>query len=71
MQMSNWHLQYIVVELQKLGLVDEEELEGSNKMLFSAALTYVASLMSNMLQLLRLVLILGARNDDWWDFSSK
>lgn len=51
-------------QLDKLGLIDNEELEGSNKMLFSAALTYVASLLSSLLQLLRLVLILGNRNDD-------
>lgn len=51
-------------ELYKLGIVTNEELEGSNKMLFSAALTYVASLLSNLLQLLRLVLILGSRRDD-------
>jgi len=50
-------------ELQKLGLVDNEELNGTSKMLFSAALTYVASLLSSLLQLLRLVLILG-RHDD-------
>lgn len=51
-------------ELEKLGIVNSEELEGSNKMLFAAALTYVASLLSNLLQLLRLVLILGSRRDD-------
>lgn len=51
-------------QLEKLGIVDSEELEGSNKMLFSAALTYVAGLLSNLLQLLRLVLILGSRRDD-------
>jgi len=58
-------------QLEKLGIVNSEELEGSNKMLFSAALTYVASLLSNLLQLLRLVLILGSRRDDWWNFSCK
>ena len=51
-------------QLEKLGIVNSEELEGSNKMLFSAALTYVAGLLSNLLQLLRLVLILGSRRDD-------
>lgn len=51
-------------ELLKLGIVNSEELEDSNKMLFSAALTYVAGLISNLLQLLRLVLILGSRRDD-------
>ena len=51
-------------QLEKLGIVNSEELEGSNKMLFSAALTYVAGLLSNLLQLLRLILILGSRRDD-------
>lgn len=50
-------------ELQKLGLVNSEELDGSKKMLFSAALTYVASLLSTLLQLLRLLVILGRRDD--------
>lgn len=50
-------------ELKKLGLVNSEELEGSEKMLFSAALTYVASLLSTLLQLLRLLTILGRRDD--------
>jgi len=57
-------------QLEKLGLVDSVELDGTSKMLFSAALTYVASLLSSLLQLLRLVLILG-RHDDWWNFSCK
>jgi len=50
-------------ELEKLGLVDSSELDGCDKMLFSAALTYVASLLSTLLQLLRLLLILGRRDD--------
>lgn len=50
-------------ELQKLGLINDDELEGSKKMLFSAALTYVASLLSTLLQLLRLLIILGRRDD--------
>lgn len=50
-------------ELINLGLIDSEELRGCSKMLFSAALTYVAGLLSNLLQLLRLILILG-RHDD-------
>lgn len=51
-------------QLYSLGIVDNEELKGCSKMLFSAALTYVAGLLSNLLQLLRLVLILGSRRDD-------
>ena len=51
-------------QLSILGIVSNDELEGSNKMLFAAALTYVAGLLSNLLQLLRLVLILGSRRRD-------
>jgi len=51
-------------QLIDLGLIDNEELKGSSKMLFSAALTYVAGLLSNLLQLLRLVLLLTSRRDD-------
>lgn len=51
-------------ELKKLNLTDSDELDGTNKMLFSAALTYVASLLSNILQLLRLILILDSTRDD-------
>ena len=51
-------------ELYKLGIVDSDELNGCSKMLFSAALTYVAGLLSNLLQLVRLILILGSRRDD-------
>ena len=45
-------------QLLKLNVVDKQELKGVNKMLSAAAFTYVASLISNLLQLLRLVLIL-------------
>lgn len=50
-------------ELYKLGLVSEDERSMVRKMLFAAALTYVASLLSNILQLLRLVLLLRGRDD--------
>lgn len=51
-------------QLSDLGIVDSEEKSGCSKMLFAAALTYVASLLSNLLQLLRLLIILGSRRDD-------
>ena len=51
-------------QLAFLNIVDDGELEGGSKMLFAAALTYVAGLLSNLLQLLRLVLILGLRDRD-------
>ena len=50
-------------ELIKLGLVTNEEASQVSKVLTSAALTYVASLLSNLLQLLRLVILLGNRDD--------
>lgn len=51
-------------QLINLGLTDEEEKQNVSKVLTAAALTYVASLVSNLLQLLRLVIILGNRRDD-------
>ena len=44
-------------ELSKLNILIGEENEGAQKMLLSAALTYVAGLISSILELLRLVLI--------------
>lgn len=44
-------------ELKKLNILIGEENEGAQKMLLSAALTYVAGLISSLLELLRLVLI--------------
>lgn len=52
------------VELEKLGLIDSSEKNQCMKMLRAAALTYVASLASTLLNLLRLVLMLLSRNDD-------
>lgn len=45
-----------------LGLIDDSEHEQVSKVLFAAAMTYVAGLISNLLQLLRLVLILNDRD---------
>lgn len=50
-------------ELNKLGLVSKDSLNGVRKVLFSAAMTYVASVLSNVLQILR-ILILFRGNDD-------
>jgi hypothetical protein len=50
-------------ELYELGLVDSSENKSVRKMLFSAAMTYVASFISNILQLLRLLILLGDRDD--------
>jgi len=53
-----------LIQLDKLAIVDQKEKKGSKKMLTSAALTYVASLMSTMLQILRLALMVFGRRDD-------
>lgn len=50
-------------ELKKLKLVTEEESLGVSSMLNSAAMTYVAGVISNILDLLRLILIFNNRRD--------
>jgi Zn-dependent membrane protease YugP len=49
--------------LKKEALIEKSEQIGSRKMLNAAALTYVASLVSTLLQVLRLVLIVASRDD--------
>ena len=49
--------------LKREALVEKSEQIGSKKMLTAAALTYVASLVSTLLQVLRLVLIVASRDD--------
>lgn len=49
-------------QLISLGLIDDSEHEQVSKVLFAATMTYVAGLISNLLQLLRLVLILNDRD---------
>ena len=44
-------------ELNNLGLVDNDEASGVSKMLGAAAMTYVASVLTNVLQILRFVLM--------------
>lgn len=44
-----------LVQLKELKLVDKKEHEGTEKMLKAAALTYVAAVLSSLLNLLRLV----------------
>lgn len=51
-------------QLSKLNLLATDEIEGTNKMLKSAAFTYVASLATTLLEILRLVLILGRNSDN-------
>ena len=51
-------------QIQSLNLLDKDEYSGGRKMLTSAALTYVASVASALIQILRLVMILNRRRDD-------
>ena len=53
-----------IATIDGAGLLDEDELPGAKKVLRAAALTYVASAASMILQLLRLLLISGRRNRD-------
>ena len=47
--------------LEDQGILSEEELKGARKVLTAAALTYVASVAASLLQLLRLLIIIGGR----------
>lgn len=52
-------------QLIELNLIDNNELKDSNTMLNAAALTYVAAVLTTLLQILRLALIVfGNRRDD-------
>lgn len=46
------------------GILDSQELKSTRKVLGAAALTYVAGAAAAILQLLRLLLLFGGRNDD-------
>lgn len=50
-------------EIKNLNLLDERERSGGKSVLTSAALTYVASVASAVLEILRLILIYGRRDD--------
>lgn len=50
--------------LNSSAMLDETELKGVKKVLFAAAMTYVAAVLSSALQLLRLVLINNSRRRD-------
>lgn len=51
-------------EEEKMGLLTTSELKGSKTMLRAAALTYVASVTSTLLEILRLVLLAVSRDRD-------
>ena len=50
-------------ELKELNILDKKEQSGSATMLRAAAFTYVASVISTFLQILRLVMIIDSRRD--------
>ena len=50
--------------LERTGIFVNTELKNTKKVLGAAALTYVAAAASSILQLLRLVILFGGRNDD-------
>ena len=52
------------VQLEQLGIIAEDESKGVKKVLGAAAMTYIASLISSIMQLLRLMIMLGNRRDD-------
>ena len=48
-------------EIKKLEIVDNKELGSSRSMLTAAALTYVASAATSLLEIIRLLMILNSR----------
>ncbi len=50
-------------EIKQLNLLDEQECDGGRSVLTSAAMTYVASVAAAVLEILRLILIYGRRDD--------
>ena len=50
-------------QLVQLGLIDSDEHDKVGKVLSAEAMTYVAGLISNLLQILRLVILLNGRDD--------
>ena len=53
-----------MASIENQGLLYEDEMEGTRKVLGAAALTYVAALAVTMMQLLRFVLLVAGRRDD-------
>lgn len=50
--------------LERYGILGQQEIEGSKKVLSAAAMTYVAAAAASILQLLRLVMLFGNRSRD-------
>lgn len=53
-----------IVQLRSNGIIEDSEVASSKKMLQAAAFTYVAALISTILNILRILLIRGSRNRD-------
>lgn len=53
-----------VTILSDTGILGDEEVKGTKKVLSAAALTYVAGAAASILQLIRLILLFGGRNRD-------
>ena len=51
--------------IKEYGIVKEDEHKGAKKMLTSAALTYVAGVLSTLFEIFRLVLMFTGRNRKW------
>lgn len=51
------------VEMEKIGIIDNGEVDGVKSVLGAAAMTYVASVLSSLLNLLRLVLMFNDRDN--------
>ena len=52
-----------LVMLEDMHILNESELPKTRKVLRAAALTYVASAAAAILQMLRLIILFGGRND--------
>ena len=50
-----------IKELERLNIIDEEEKSSAKNMLIAAAFTYVASVLSTLLEILRYALIFNDR----------
>lgn len=53
-----------LAQLREQGILGEQELHGTRKVLKAAALTYVASVAAAILQLLRVIILFGGRDRD-------
>ncbi len=53
-----------IKEIKNNNLLDDKEIPSGKTMLTAAALTYVASILSTILEILRLILIFGRRDDE-------